>query len=54
MLLCIESFMSGASAVRPELVDALVELLNRGDANPGAKLKHCNRKMWETRLPAPQ
>jgi phenylalanine ammonia-lyase len=30
MLLRIATFMSGASAVRPELVDALVELLNRG------------------------
>lgn len=30
MLLRIATFLSGASAVRPELVDALVDLLNRG------------------------
>jgi len=30
MLLRIATFLSGASAVRPELVDALAELLNRG------------------------
>ncbi len=29
-LLRIATFLSGASAVRPELVDALAELLNRG------------------------
>src|SRR5580692_1347307 len=30
ILLRIATFLSGASAVRPELVDALVDLLNRG------------------------
>ena len=30
MLLRVATFATGASAVRPELVDALIDLLNRG------------------------